>query len=139
MTSVLLKRQSKRAYSEKAIPQDALDRIIEKTRWAPSRSNSQPWRFVIVREPEALAHFHEGLTRGNAWAKAAPVLIAVVVGENADAVRQNDPVVQYDLFACGLAVENLLLAAVEEGPECHFQETRNVRNCRQNKGFRKRP
>jgi nitroreductase len=115
MTSILLKRQSKRAYLDKPVPQDALDRIVEKTRWAPSRSNSQPWRFVIVKEPEALARFHEGLTRGNAWAKKAPVLIAVVVGEDDAATRRDDPAVQYDLFGCGLAVENLLLAAVEEG------------------------
>ena len=119
MTSILLKRQSKRAYLDKPVPQDVLERIVEKTRWAPSSANNQPWRFVIVQEAEALARFHKGLTRGNAWAKAAPVLIAVAAREQDDYTRRDDPAVKYYLFACGLAVENLLLAAVEEGLMAH--------------------
>jgi len=119
MASVLLQRQSKRAYLDRPIPQAALERIIEKTRWAPSSSNSQPWHFVIVQEPNALAAFRAGLTRGNVWAKAAPALIAVAAREKDDYTRKGDPQVKYFLFDCGLAVENLLLAAVEEGLLAH--------------------
>lgn len=115
MNNLFLKRQSKRAYLDKPVPQEALERIIEKTRWAPSSSNNQPWRLVIAHSPEALARFHEGLTTGNAWAKAAPVLIAVAAREADDYTRKDDPEVKYFMFDCGLAVENLLLAAVEEG------------------------
>lgn len=115
MNSILLQRQSKRAYLDKQIPEEVIARIIEKTRWAPSCANNQPWRFIIARSPEALARFHEGLSKGNAWAKKAPVLIAVAAREADDYTRSDDPQVKYFLFDCGLAVENLLLAAVEEG------------------------
>jgi len=115
MESILLRRQSKRAYLDTPIPDDVLARIIEKTRWAPSCANNQPWRFIIARTPEALARFHTGLSKGNAWAKKAPLLIAVAAREADDYTRKDDPHVQYFLFDCGLAVENLLLAAVEEG------------------------
>ncbi len=112
--SVILKRESKRAYLPKAVPEEALQRIMEKVRWAPSCSNNQPWRFVVAREAEALARLQEALTRGNAWARQAPILIAVAGRAEDDYVRKDDPV-SYHLFDCGLAVENLLLATVEEG------------------------
>ena len=115
MESILLQRQSKRAYLDKPIPGDILRRVLEKTRWAPSSSNNQPWRFIVVQEPEALARLQEGLTRGNAWAKAAPVLIVLAARESDDYTRRDNPAVKYYLLDCGLALENLLLAAVEEG------------------------
>jgi nitroreductase len=119
LESVMLRRKSKRAYLQKPVPEEALRRIMEKTRWAPSSSNNQPWRFIVVREPEALSRLHEALNRGNAWAKKAPILIAVVSREADDRVRKDDPAVKYYLFDTGLAVENLLLAAVEEGLMTH--------------------
>ncbi len=115
MDSILFQRTSKRAYLDRPIPQDVLERIVEKTRWAPSCANNQPWRFVIVSEPETLTRFQEGLSTGNAWAKKAPVLIALAAREADSFTRKDDAEVKYYLFDCGLAVENLLLAAVEEG------------------------
>jgi len=111
---ILYKRQSKRAYLPDAVPDDVLQRVMEGARWAPSCANKQPWRFCIARAPEALDRAQEALSRGNAWAKAAPVLIAVAARAE-DGVTRADNGVTYYLFDCGLAVENLLLAAVEEG------------------------
>lgn len=116
--SILLRRESKRAYLDRPVPDEVLNRILEKTRWAPSCSNNQPWRFIVVREPEALERLHQALNRGNAWAKRAPVLIVATARESDDYVRTDDPV-SYHLFDTGLAVENLLLAAVEEGLMAH--------------------
>lgn len=112
--SVILQRRSKRSYLPKAVPEGSLQRLMEKVRWAPSCANNQPWRFIVARQPEALSRLHEALNRGNAWARKAPILMAVVAREADDRVRKDDPV-SYHLFDCGLAVENLLLAAVEEG------------------------
>jgi nitroreductase len=119
LESVMLKRKSKRAYLQDPVPEEALQRIMEKTRWAPSNRNNQPWKFIVVREPEALSRLHEALNPGNAWARKAPILIAVVSREADDSVHRDDPAVRYYLFDCGLAVENLLLAAVEEGLMAH--------------------
>jgi len=41
-------RQSVRKYSDKAIDREILDQIIEASRIAPSASNSQPWKLIIV-------------------------------------------------------------------------------------------
>ena len=54
--------------------------ILEAGRWAPSSSNEQPWRYLVFdrSDPEALVKAHDCLSSGNAWAKAAPVLMLSV-------------------------------------------------------------
>ncbi len=34
------------------IPDDVLERILQAAAWAPSGGNVQPWRFIVVRDPE---------------------------------------------------------------------------------------
>ena len=116
--SLFFKRESRRSYLNKPVPQDVLDRIFERIRWSPSNSNNQPWRFVFVTDPDQHAAFMKCLPRGNQWAAAAPVLIAVCARESDDATRTDDPVKYYQ-FDCGLAVMSLLLGVVEEGLMAH--------------------
>lgn len=116
--SIFFRRHSLRSYVDKPIPPDVLDRIIEKTRWSPSNSNNQPWRFIFVGDKARHAKFMEALPLGNQWAARAPVLIAVCARESDDYTRKDDPVKYYQ-FDCGLAVMSLLLAAVDEGLMAH--------------------
>ncbi|MDQ1372214.1 MAG: hypothetical protein QG582_1129 [Candidatus Thermoplasmatota archaeon] len=44
-------RRSVRKYSAEAVPEDALMRVLEAGRIAPSANNLQPWHFVVVRDP----------------------------------------------------------------------------------------
>ena len=48
----IIQRRAKRALSEKKIPQDIVDRIMKATTFAPSCSNNQPWRFLVVTEEQ---------------------------------------------------------------------------------------
>lgn len=112
--SLFFKRHSKRAFLDKSVPQETLDRIFEIVRWSPSCSNNQPWRFVVVTDPDRKAAFMQALSRGNQWAEAAPVLVAACARPGDDYNREDDPV-QYHQVGVGLAVMSLLLAAVEEG------------------------
>ncbi len=111
--SLLLKRRSKRAYADRPIPPEVLNRVIEKTRWSPSCLNNQPWRFVFVSERSRHAALVAALASGNHWAARAPVLVVGCAREEDDYTRNDDPVAYYQ-FDCGLAVMGLLLAAVEE-------------------------
>ena len=45
-------RRSIRAFTADPVSDDAVERIIEAARWAPSGTNSQPWEFVVVRDQE---------------------------------------------------------------------------------------
>jgi nitroreductase len=112
--SIFFQRHSKRSFLDKDIPPEVLDRLFEIVRWSPSAGNNQPWRFVFVRDAERKDAFMKALPRGNQWAAAAPVLIAVCARKEDDGVREDDPV-EYYQFACGLAVMSLLLGATHLG------------------------
>ena len=44
--------RSIRRFKPDPVPDDYIDKIIEAACWAPSGFNSQPWEFVVIREPE---------------------------------------------------------------------------------------
>ena len=45
-------RQSDRKYQPHPIEADKLERCLEAARLAPSASNSQPWTFLVVTDPD---------------------------------------------------------------------------------------
>jgi len=47
-------RRSIRKFQKKPIPRPELEKIIQAGTWAPSSMNLQPWRFVVVSDPDAL-------------------------------------------------------------------------------------
>jgi len=49
---IIQTRQSIRRYTEDPIPDEMVDKILEAGRWAPSGENLQPWRLIVIRDPE---------------------------------------------------------------------------------------
>jgi nitroreductase len=49
---VIQDRRSIRQYTEEPVSEEALEMILEAARQAPSGENAQPWRFIIVKDPE---------------------------------------------------------------------------------------
>ena len=46
-------RQSDRAYDmSRPVEPEKLERILEAARLAPSACNAQPWKFVVINDPE---------------------------------------------------------------------------------------
>ncbi|MFH1490392.1 MAG: nitroreductase family protein, partial [Pseudomonadota bacterium] len=43
-------RRSTYGFKPDPVPDEAIDKIIEAARWAPSGANSQPWEFVVVKD-----------------------------------------------------------------------------------------
>ncbi|MCX6827244.1 MAG: nitroreductase family protein [candidate division Zixibacteria bacterium] len=74
---VILKRRSIRAYKRKNIPEEILMRIIESARLAPSASNLQPWKFIIIRDNKAKQEIAR-LAKERMWIADASVIIAGV-------------------------------------------------------------
>ena len=46
------RRRTIREYKKDPIPEDVLEKILQAGRWSPSSSNSQPWHFVVVKDPD---------------------------------------------------------------------------------------
>lgn len=49
---VISTRKSIRRYTDEPIPDELIDKILEAARWAPSGENEQPWKLIVVRDPE---------------------------------------------------------------------------------------
>lgn len=111
--SIFFQRHSKRAYLDKPIEPEQLERIFEIIRWTPSCANKQPWRIVFVQEKSQHEKLAQALSKGNEWATRAPVLVVVCAREADDYSREDDPVKYYQ-FDSGMATLSLLLGAVEE-------------------------
>ncbi len=52
LLELLKKRRSIRAFKTDPIDGDAVQKIVECVRWAPSGMNSQPWEVVVVNDAE---------------------------------------------------------------------------------------
>ncbi|MBN2206907.1 MAG: nitroreductase family protein [Candidatus Aminicenantes bacterium] len=68
-------RRSVRRYKPTPIPEEALARILDAVRLAPSAKNLQPWRFILVRDPALRARVAVACVNQTFMAEA-PVIIA---------------------------------------------------------------
>lgn len=78
-------RESCRIYSEKPVPRELLTHLVDVARLSPSGCNAQPWRFMIVDEPEPIAKLVEaldddGLT-GCPWGNRVPAFVVICEDE----------------------------------------------------------
>lgn len=75
-----LNRWSPRAYTGEAIDDTTLFSLFEAARWAPSGSNSQPWRFIYVKNDSPAWRDFTGLLKdANAvWAPKAAALVLLL-------------------------------------------------------------
>ena len=100
-TCIREKRDS-RAYTEEAIPEKQLSRILQAARMAGSSKNTQLWHFVVLRDAKrktvlaACGQFAQHVP-------SAPLVIAVVMAPNGGD------------FDAGRASQNMMLAAWAEG------------------------
>jgi nitroreductase len=121
MLELILSRQSDRKYSDKPVEKEKLERIIEAGRMAPSACNAQPWKFIVVTEPDlrkkiAVASSAKILGM-NSFVNQAPVLLIVVreqpnfTSKVGGTIKNRD----YSLIDIGIASENICLQASAEG------------------------
>jgi nitroreductase len=47
-------RHTCRGFKNDPVPEGAIEKILEAARWAMSGANSQPWEFIVVRNPETI-------------------------------------------------------------------------------------
>ncbi|MEW6622674.1 MAG: nitroreductase family protein [Bacillota bacterium] len=74
LMEVVRTRRSIRKYKPDAIPQDLLREILEAARLAPSGVNRQPWRFVLVADPQ-LKKLIKAASFNQRFVEEAPLLV----------------------------------------------------------------
>lgn len=126
-------RRSVRQFRPDPVCREDILYCLEAARLAPSSLNCQPWRFVVLDDPQlksrAAACISNPLLKSNLHAKQAPVLIIVL----SDLTESPNPLYRtavkkfgmypYDL---GAAVQTLCLAAADIGlGSCIMSTIRN--------------
>ncbi|MBP1153757.1 MULTISPECIES: nitroreductase family protein [unclassified Paenibacillus] len=49
---VVKHRRAVRGYQTKPVSDEIINSLLESARWGPSGANSQPWEFIVVKDPE---------------------------------------------------------------------------------------
>jgi nitroreductase len=131
---VITTQRACRDFAPDPIPDDVIDRVLTAATHAPSAENSQPWRFVVVRDEakrKAIAELATkvwvGGAREHSASKLAPNILedvdksmtgGAMAGAPVIVVVCGDPVntfpsaMESSMWPC---VQNLLLAAHAEG------------------------
>ena len=108
MTSPVLdaiyRRRSIREFTDKEIASEQLHEIVRAGIWAPSGLNNQPWRFVIIKNPDIKDQVAQQTHYGHI-VKNANALIAVYLSKEDmyDTLK--------DSQSAGACIQNILLAA----------------------------
>jgi len=108
---LIRRRYSVRAYRPEPVPEEALARILEAGRLAPTAANRQPFRIVVLHT----AGRQEALRRVYArdWFLQAPIVLCVC-GVPSEAWVRKDGRSHLDIDAA-IVMDHLVLAATEEG------------------------
>jgi coenzyme F420-0:L-glutamate ligase / coenzyme F420-1:gamma-L-glutamate ligase len=140
-TDELKARRSIRRYTQQPVPLNVIRGLLEAASYAPNAHNSQPWRFIILTDPEAKAALadamaqvwlaeleREHIPKNTRWTTvnasvvrftSAPALILACLtlddmDKYPDVDRQK---IERDLAvqSVAAAIQNLLLAAHDNG------------------------
>jgi nitroreductase len=102
-------RRSIRQFTDEPIGKDELEKLLDAARWAPTASNQQRWRFVVVTSPsvkELIKKFAPGIF-------AMPAAFIVICVEKEPGAH---PWAEATYLAdCAIAAQNVMLAAYEMG------------------------
>jgi nitroreductase len=108
-------RRSNRKFRSNPPPKEAIEKILDAGRYAPSAGNVQPWKFIVIRNDETRRKLaYAALSQG--FIAEAPVNIVVCVdlveARTSYGVRGET---LYCIQDTAAAIENMLLAAYALG------------------------
>ena len=118
------KRRSIRRFKNKAVPYAALEKCIDAARLAPSGRNQQLCEYIVINDDKVLPGIFEHIggsaklppDKGGPSPEQSPKAYTIVLINKtleADINRR-----RVTLIDVGLAAENIMLAAVEQGLGC---------------------
>ena len=103
------RRRSIREFTDEPVSREILTEILDAARWAPTTSNQQRWRFIVVTDPTV----KEMVKKVSPGIFAMPAAFIVICIEKAtDATSWDEWTYAAD---CGVAVQNMMLAAFALG------------------------
>jgi len=104
-------RRSVRSFRPDPVPQESLERILEAARCAPSSLNLQPWKLVLVKDPQKIRDIIAHCP-GQSFAEEAPLLVVGCALPTRGTICGNSP---SNIADVAVAFAHLSLAAAAEG------------------------
>lgn len=105
LKEIIHKRRSVRKFTDKSVPQEVVERLLEATLAAPSSRNTRSTRLLVVANSDTLARMAQMRDYGSAFMANAPLAIVVLGDATVDLWREN----------CAISATFLQLACVDEG------------------------
>jgi nitroreductase len=118
---IIAQRRSIRRYLDKPVEREIIAECLEAARLAPSADNVQPWRFLVIDDPDLKERFSREVFSGiysvSKFAGKAPVLILILARLDIIAHRIGKQIqnVHFYLIDTGIAGEHIVLQAEELG------------------------
>ena len=106
-------RTSVRSYRSDPVADDALRRVLEAARLAPSGKNGQPWTFIVIKDREIRERLVPAC-KGQKFIGEAPVVIAAC-GREDQAYQKMGGYWNSLPVDIGISFAHLMLAAAAEG------------------------
>lgn len=103
LTQPILRTRQFREFTPEPPTEAELAALTEVARWTGSSRNSQPWRFIVMRDREAIGRIHAAGMPQTRALLTAPVAIAIVLS--------GDPGDIEHVYDEGRVAERLLIAA----------------------------
>ena len=130
IAAIIKRRVSCRKFSDQVPTRETIDNLIQTAVWAPSGSNNQPWRFVVITDKEKLKSYSDNSKKS--WLENL---------ESAQFIQQyekwfNDPAFNifynapaliiiygdtsshWRVYDCSMVAQNINLLAEEAGLGC---------------------
>lgn len=103
----IMTRSSIRQYTDRNVSEDTVKILLKAAMAAPTAVNSQPWKFVVLRDMDKRRKLAEALP--NAGEKLTSSSVNIIVCGDRKKMFEKEP--DYWIQDCSAATENLLLAA----------------------------
>ena len=133
---ILRGRRSIRRYLPTPVEREKLLACLEAARLAPSAHNAQPWRFIVVDDPDLkerlTAAAFSGIYSGSKFAAQAPVILLLLVKTElmAHGLGGRLQRVPFHFIDIGIAGEHIVLQAEELGLATCWMGWFNYRKAR---------
>ena len=104
-------RKSIRAFQEKDVPEEMISRLLEAARLAPSASNRQEWRFIVVRDPATRKKLSVA-ARGQKFVGEAPLILVCCAETDGHVMACGQTCYPIDV---AIAIDHITLCATADG------------------------
>lgn len=116
MLNKLARRRSIRKYTEEAITEEKLKKILSAGLLSPTSKNLRPWEFLVIQDRKSLDRLSDCRDKGADMLKGAAAAIIVMADKTINDVWIED---------CSIAMSNMHLTAADEGVGSCWIQVRN--------------